>query len=134
MIKHLTRSNSEVLYVVSKRLFDIIFSALLLIISSPIWLISVICIKLSSPGPVFYLAQRVGRNGKLFSMFKFRSMHVDNKANEKSLRPDDNRIFKYGAFMRNKKIDELPQILNVFLGQMTVVGPRPAAKDQTDIY
>ena len=124
---------SKPLYSCIKRAFDIIFSALLLILSSPIWLIIVVGIKLSSPGPVFYIAHRVGKDAKLFSMFKFRSMHVDSHANEKSLRPEESRIFPLGRFIRATKIDELPQVVNVFLGQMSVVGPRPAAKDQTEL-
>jgi lipopolysaccharide/colanic/teichoic acid biosynthesis glycosyltransferase len=118
------------IYTICKRLFDILLSLVLLALSSPIWLIAIIGIKCSSPGPLFYIAQRVGKDGKLFSMFKFRSMHVNKSANEKGLRPDQDRIFKFGEFMRSTKIDELPQLLNVFLGHMSIVGPRPAAKDQ----
>ena len=132
-IKHSSRSITGMLYKGVKRLFDIIFSSILLILSSPLWLIAVIGIRISNPGPVFYIAFRVGMGGKAFQMYKFRSMQVDNGANEKSLRPDVNRVFRFGAFLRTTKIDELPQILNIFLGQMTVVGPRPAAKDQTNI-
>lgn len=120
-------------YRLFKRAFDIVFSTILLILSSPIWVITIIGIKISSPGPVFYIANRVGLGGELFSMYKFRSMHIDKNADERSLRPEQVRIFKYGQFIRNVKIDELPQVLNVLLGQMTVVGPRPAAKDQASI-
>jgi O-antigen biosynthesis protein WbqP len=120
-------------YLFFKRLFDFCVSALALVVTSPIWLITVIGIIISDPGPVFYLANRVGKDNKPFLMFKFRSMTVDKKANEKSLRADATRIFKFGSFIRATKIDELPQLLNVFLGQMSIVGPRPAAVDQLEI-
>ncbi|NLL53221.1 MAG: sugar transferase [Peptococcaceae bacterium] len=120
-------------YLFFKRLFDFCASALALVVTSPIWLITAIGIIISDPGPVFYLANRVGKDNKPFLMFKFRSMTVDKKANEKSLRADATRIFKFGSFIRATKIDELPQLLNVFLGQMSIVGPRPAAVDQLEI-
>lgn len=116
-----------------KRLFDIVASGVALIVLIPVWIIAIVGIEISDPGPVFYFAQRVGKNNKLFKMYKFRSMRVDNNANEKSLRPDQDRIFPFGRFIRRTKIDELPQLFNVFNGSMAVVGPRPAAKDQVDI-
>lgn len=121
------------MYRLIKRLFDILSSGIAIIVLSPIWIIAIIGILVSDPGPVFYLANRVGKNGKAFRMFKFRSMKVDKSANEKSLRPDQERIFRWGRFMRNTKIDELPQLLNVFLGSMSVIGPRPASMDQVTI-
>ncbi len=120
-------------YRVIKRVFDIFSSGLALIILIPIWIIAIIGIELSDPGPIFYFARRVGLNNKEFRMFKFRSMRVDNSANEKSLRPDQDRIFPFGRLIRATKIDELPQLFNVFLGDMAVVGPRPAAVDQVPI-
>ena len=116
-----------------KRTFDIISSGLALIVLLPIWLIAIIGIEVSDPGPVFYFANRAGKDNKTFKMYKFRSMRVDKNANEKSLRPDQDRIFKFGRFIRATKIDELPQLLNVFLGDMAVIGPRPAAVDQIPI-
>ena len=130
MTDKLRRPWSGIAYPCLKRLFDVIFSALLLVLSSPLWLITIAGISLSSKGPPFYVARRVGKDGREFRMYKFRSMHVADGADEKSLRPDESRIFKFGAFIRATKIDELPQILNVLFGQMTVVGPRPASKDQ----
>lgn len=121
------------LYRSTKRAFDITASALGLIVTSPVWLAAVIGIQLSDPGPVFYMANRVGLHNQPFRMFKFRSMRVDNKANEKSFKADVNRIFPWGAFMRSSKIDELPQLLNIFLGDMSVVGPRPASADQVSV-
>ncbi len=116
-----------------KRTFDIFSSGLALIVLLPIWLIAIIGIEVSDPGPVFYFANRAGKDNKTFKMYKFRSMRVDKNANEKSLRPDQDRIFKFGRFIRATKIDELPQLLNVFLGDMAVIGPRPAAVDQIEI-
>lgn len=116
-----------------KRLFDIVASGLALIVLLPIWLVAIIGIELSDPGPVFYMANRVGRHNKTFKMFKFRSMRVDRQADEKNFKADSSRIFKFGAFMRATKIDELPQLINVFLGQMSVIGPRPASVDQVSV-
>lgn len=116
-----------------KRTFDILSSGLAIVVTSPIWLIAAIGIEISNPGPVFYMANRIGIHNKPFRMYKFRSMRVDNNANEKSFKADTNRIFKWGKIMRDTKIDELPQLLNVFLGDMSVVGPRPAAADQVEI-
>lgn len=101
-----------------------------MIVLLPLWLIALIGIEVSDPGPVFYLANRVGKDNKIFKMFKFRSMRVDRNANEKNFKADVNRIFPFGKFIRDTKIDELPQLLNVFMGQMSVIGPRPVAVDQ----
>ena len=116
-----------------KRCFDILSSGLALIILIPVWLLAIVGIEISNPGPVFYFANRVTKDNRTFRMYKFRSMRVDKNANEKSLRPDQDRIFPFGRFIRATKIDELPQLLNVFLGDMAVVGPRPAAVDQITI-
>ena len=120
-------------YLFIKRLFDIFASGFALIVLIPVWLIAIIGIEISDPGPVFYFANRVTKDNRSFKMYKFRSMRVDKNANEKSLRPDQDRIFPFGRFIRATKIDELPQLLNVFLGDMAVVGPRPAAVDQIPI-
>lgn len=121
------------MYQAVKRLFDVAASGLGLLVTSPVWLIAVIGIECSDSGPLFYVAQRAGKDNKIFRMYKFRSMRVDKNANEKSLRPDQDRIFPFGRLIRATKIDELPQLLNVFLGDMSVVGPRPAAVDQIPI-
>jgi len=123
-------------YLFVKRAFDIFASALGIIVTSPIWLITVIGIEISDPGPVFYKATRIGKDNKEFSMWKFRSMRVPKKESEKSeasFKADVNRIFPFGALIRKLKIDELPQLLNIFGGSMSVVGPRPAAKDQVEV-
>lgn len=126
-------SGEKTVYRATKRAFDIAASALGLVVTCPVWLAAMIGIELSDPGPVFYMANRVGFHNEPFRMFKFRSMRVDNQANEKSFKADVNRIFPWGAFMRSSKIDELPQLLNVFLGDMSVIGPRPASADQVSI-
>ncbi|MBE6749400.1 MAG: sugar transferase [Ruminococcaceae bacterium] len=114
-----------------KRLFDIACSCLGLIFTSPIWLITVIGIKLSDPGAVFYIANRVGKNNDVFKMYKFRSMY-QTTANESVFRGEESRIFPFGKFIRATKIDELPQLINILNGTMSIVGPRPAAVDQLD--
>lgn len=120
-------------YRVVKRCFDILSSGIALIVLIPIWIIAILGILISDPGPIFYFANRVTKDNRTFKMFKFRSMRVDKNANEKSLRPDQDRIFPWGRVLRRTKIDEMPQLLNVFLGDMAVVGPRPAAVDQIPI-
>ena len=119
-------------YLFAKRLFDVGCSLLGLIVSSPFWLIAAVGIKLSSRGPIFYISDRLGRDNKVFHMVKFRSMLV-GKANEALLRGEELRIFPFGQFMRDTKIDELPQLLNILKGDMSIVGPRPAAAAQRDI-
>ena len=124
------------IYPIVKRVFDFCAALLALIVTSPIWLITIIGIEVSDPGPVFYKARRIGYKGKEFSMWKFRSMRVPKKESEKSeasFKADTDRIFKFGAFIRKLKIDELPQLINIIGGTMSVVGPRPAAKDQVEI-
>ena len=123
----------QICYKTAKRLFDIIASGVAVIVLSPFWLIAVVGIIVSDPGPVFYRANRVTLNNRKFKMYKFRSMKIDKQADEKSLRPDQSRIFPFGRFIRATKIDELPQLINVFIGDMSVVGPRPAAVDQMSI-
>ena len=120
-------------YLFFKRAFDIFCAIIGLVLSSLIWLIAIVGIEISDPGPIFYLANRVGKNGKEFRMFKFRSMRVAKEANEKNFKADTDRIFKFGKFLRSSKIDELPQLINILVGDMSVVGPRPASKDQVEI-
>ena len=124
---------SNILYRFLKRFFDMCSSGLALIVLIPVWLFAIAGIEISDPGPVFYVANRVGKDNEHFKMYKFRSMRVDKNENEKSLRPNQNRIYKWGGIMRNTKIDELPQLINVFIGDMSVIGPRPASVDQVEI-
>ena len=114
------------LYLLLKRLFDIGCALLGLIVSLPLWLIVTLGIELSDPGPVFYIARRTTKDDRVFNMFKFRSMRR-GKANESVFRGDEDRIFPFGAFIRMTKLDELPQLLNILIGDMSVVGPRPAS-------
>lgn len=111
----------------SKRIFDIVFSLLAIILTSPIMLLSVIMIKLTSPGPIIYKQERVGLNRKKFYMYKFRSMKVQTEEEEKTKwsTKDDPRKTKWGSFMRKTSIDELPQFFNVLKGDMSIIGPRP---------
>ena len=118
---------------ICKRLFDIVVSLVAIILSSPIMLVVAALIKKEDGGPVFYTQERIGLRGKPFKIHKFRSMRVARGANEASLRPDQDRIFWWGKIMRRLKIDELPQLMNILNGTMSIVGPRPAAVDQVDI-
>ena len=122
------------MYRVVKRIFDITCALIGIILTSPLWLITVIGILVSDWGPVFYIAHRIGMGNKPFKMYKFRSMRIAKSANEVSLRPDEDRIFPFGHFIRKMKIDELPQLLNILNGTMSIVGPRPVAKDQFDLF
>ncbi len=119
-------------YLTVKRIFDIFVSLFGMIISAPLWLLAVVGIELSDFGPVFYVATRIGMGNKEFKMYKFRSMR-QGKANETVFRGDENRIFPFGKLIRVSKIDELPQLINIFNGTMSIVGPRPAAPDQMHI-
>ena len=122
------------MYKYIKRFIDIICALLGIIGTSPLWIIAIVGILVSDWGPVFYTSTRIGKDNKGFKMFKFRSMRVDKGANEVSLRPDEDRIFAFGKFIRKVKIDELPQLLNILNGTMSVIGPRPVAKDQFDLF
>ena len=117
-----------------KRVFDFLLSLLGILLSSPIWLITIIGILINDFGPIFYKSIRVGKNNKEFKMIKFRSMRVVKDDDESSLRPDQDRIFFVGKIIRKLKIDELPQLLNILKGDMAIVGPRPVAKHQMDIF
>lgn len=121
------------MYQFVKRFFDIVASAIALLTLFPVWIVAIVGIIISDLGPIFYFAHRVGKDNQPFKMYKFRSMKVDKNADEKSLRPNSDRIFFWGRIMRDTKIDELPQLINVFLGDMSVIGPRPASSDQVNI-
>ena len=109
-----------------KRIGDILFSLVAMIILSPVYLITAIIVKCTSPGPVFYAQERIGLHGKPFRMHKFRSMYVDAEAQGPALSTDDDpRITPFGRFMRKVRLDEIPQFYNVLRGTMSIVGPRP---------
>lgn len=108
-----------------KNAFDKIFSAIILLLLAPLFLILAILIKVESPGPIFYCPIRVGKSGKSFKVYKFRSMKVNDDEGMLSTTKDDPRITKLGKILRKYSLDELPQFINVFAGEMSVVGPRP---------
>ena len=125
------------IYRVIKRCFDFIGALLAFIVLSPIFLLTAFGILVSDFGPVFYKANRIGEGNKPFRMYKFRSMRVlkaPKKGAEASLRPEEDRIFPFGHFIRKAKIDELPQLINILNGTMSIVGPRPVAEDQFDMF
>ena len=119
----------------AKRIFDIIFSSFVLLLIFPwIFIFVSVMIKIQSPGPIFFLQERTGLDGKIFKCIKFRSMKVNNDADEIQATKNDPRKFPFGDFMRKTNIDELPQFINVFLGDMSVVGPRPHMLKHTAEY
>ncbi len=118
-----------------KRLFDIVFSAAGLILLSPFLIIIALFVGLTSSGRVFYLQERVGRSEKNFKLFKFRTMRSDSdKAGLLTVGGKDPRITKVGYYLRKYKLDELPQLLNVFFGTMSLVGPRPEVRKYVELY
>lgn len=118
-----------------KRPFDIAGSALGLVLLSPLFLVIAMVIKLDSPGPVFFRQERVGKGGRLFRIFKFRSMIADasHRGTALTVRAD-RRITRVGEFLRRSKLDELPQLMNVLAGDMSLVGPRPEVPEFMTFY
>ena len=118
-----------------KRLFDIIVSGTGLVVLFPVLLLISLVIKLDSPGPVFYRGERIGRFGRPFRMFKFRTMCMDaEQRGGSSTAEDDPRLTRAGIFLRRYKLDELPQLINVLSGDMSLVGPRPQVRWAVDLY
>lgn len=114
-----------------KRFFDIVLCTFALIVLSPVFVITAVAIKLSSPGPVFYFSERAGLHKKPFHFYKFRSMH-QTKHDKGLFVADADRVFKVGKTIRRLKIDELPQLINVIKGDMSIVGPRPMVASAVD--
>lgn len=110
---------------VIKRLIDVTICGAALVALAPVFLIAALLVKLSSPGPVFYKAKRAGYQGRPFELLKFRTMHVGADRHGAITGKSDPRVFPAGRIIRRLKIDELPQIMNVLKGEMTLVGPRP---------
>ena len=108
---------------IQKRIIDVLLSSMLLLLSFPIIFYALYRIKKESPGPIFFKQTRIGLNGKPFTCYKFRSMHVNSEFNPYT-QQNDYRIFPFGNIMRKMRIDELPQLLNVFKGEMHLIGPR----------
>ena len=119
-----------------KRLFDILISLIALILLLPAFIIAAVWIKIDSPGPVFFIQPRVGYRNKDFKLIKFRSMTHQQWAKDQLFTAGENdpRITKSGHFLRRYKIDELPQLINVLIGDMSLVGPRPLVRRQVEIY
>ena len=117
------------------RLFDIIFSFFGLLLLCPLFLIIVLWIIMDDPGPVFYRQQRVGKDGKDFGLLKFRSMRVGaDKMSLITIGERDPRVTRAGYYIRKYKLDELPQLWNVFIGDMSLVGPRPEVRTYVELY
>ena len=142
-VRRLTIAMSHVL----KRIFDILFSLTALIVLSPVFLLLAAAVKLTSPGPVIFMQIRVGRFGRHFRFYKFRSMHHDADALKIQLMKrhrtagnvtfklkDDPRLTRIGRFIRRTSLDELPQFFNVLFGDMSLVGPRPPLPDEVRQY
>ena len=133
-------------YLTVKRLFDIAASLFALLITLPLTLVVSLCIYLDDRGPIFYTQERIGKDGKPFRIYKFRSMCQNADAKKKELTDknevngamfkmsNDPRVTRVGCFIRRHSIDELPQLINVLLGNMTVVGPRPPLPEEVNQY
>ena len=134
-------------YMSVKRVFDLVISTIGLIILSPIFLILAIIVKLDSKGPVFFAHTRYGKNGKKFKMYKFRTMYENAQDMINDFTPeqmkewkenfklqDDPRITKVGKFLRKTSLDELPQIVNIMKGDLSIIGPRPVIEEELEKY
>lgn len=121
---------------VMKYLLDRVFSCILLIVLCPLFILISVLIKLDSKGPVMFIQQRVGKNHKLFNIYKFRTMIPDaiNIGNGVYTEENDPRITRIGRFLRKTSLDELPQLLNIFFGDMSFIGPRPTLEYQVKQY
>lgn len=129
-----------------KRMIDIIGAFLGIVLLSWLFILLAILVKCTSKGPIFYVSQRVGKNGKLFKFYKFRSMRIGAEAELEELlkynetngitfkMKDDPRITKFGKFLRKSSLDELPQLFNILNGTMSIVGPRPATPREVELY
>lgn len=116
------------------RFWDILFAVLFLIVFSWVYLLTIVIIKIVSPGPAIYRAKRVGLHGRLFTCYKFRSMRVDSGKVKLTTLQNDDRIFPFGRFIRKMKIDEMPQVVNILKGDMSIVGPRPEDEANAEFY
>jgi len=141
-----TRAPTDEVALLFKRAFDVVASAVAVLLLSPLFVATAIAVKLDSPGPVFFSQTRVGKNGRPFKMLKFRSMHIDAEERLDSLRTqnevsgpvfkmrNDPRVTRVGRFIRRTSLDELPQFLNVLSGEMSIVGPRPPVPSEVRQY
>lgn len=122
------------MYNTTKRIFDFFASLCVLLLLSPVFLVIAIWIALDSKGGVFYQQVRIGKNRKEFGLYKFRSMATGSDKSGQITIGNDSRITKVGHFIRKYKIDELPQLINILKGEMSVIGPRPEVKKYVDLY
>ena len=118
----------------TKRAFDLIFSTIGILILSPVFLIVAIIIKIDSKGPIYFRQDRVGKNHEVFKIHKFRTMEINSESLGKLTIGEDKRITNFGRWLRKNKIDELPQLIDVLYGKMSIVGPRPELKEYVDTY
>ena len=143
-VKELTKieiDNMEIkgkIYRAFKRIVDIILGCIGLVLLSPVFLILAICIKIDSKGPVIFAHKRIGKNGKEFNMYKFRSMYENAEEKrewqENFKLENDPRITKVGKFLRKTSLDELPQIVNIIKGDLSIIGPRPIVDEELEKY
>ncbi|MEX2583385.1 MAG: sugar transferase [Gemmatimonadota bacterium] len=146
-LMHLSPARLEVPGLLVKRIFDLVMAATALVLAAPVILLVALAIKIDSPGPVFFRQRRVGLGNRPFTMWKFRSMYVDSEARKQELVAlnayGDTRLFKMqkdpritavGRFLRRTSLDELPQLFNVLLGEMSLVGPRPPLPSEVETY
>lgn len=147
-----TKTYKEVLtkktpYKIVKRIMDVVFSSIALVVLSPVFAIIALAIKIESKGPVFFKHTRIGKNGKIIKIYKFRSMVQNAEDLIKNFTPeqmkeykenyklaDDPRITKVGKFLRKTSLDELPQLINIIKGELSIIGPRPVVQDELEKY
>lgn len=138
---------SKKVYIKIKRVIDVILASVALILLSPLFAIIAIAIKIDSKGPVFFAHKRIGKNGKIIKLYKFRSMVINAEELIKSFTPEqmreykenykltnDSRITKVGKFLRKTSLDELPQLINIINGDLSIIGPRPVVADELEKY
>ena len=138
---------SKKVYIKIKRMIDVILASIALILLSPLFAIIAIAIKIDSKGPVFFAHKRIGKNEKIIKLYKFRSMVINAEELIKSFTPDqmkeykenykltnDPRITKVGKFLRKTSLDELPQLINIINGDLSIIGPRPVVADELEKY
>ena len=138
---------SKKVYIKVKRVIDVILASIALILLSPLFAIIAIAIKIDSKGPVFFAHKRIGKNGNIIKLYKFRSMVINAEELIKSFTPDqmkeykenykltnDPRITKVGKFLRKTSLDELPQLINIINGDLSIIGPRPVVADELEKY
>lgn len=119
---------------VLKRIFDIIFALTAIVVLTPLWLVIAIWILVTSPGGIFFRQKRTGYKGRTFELLKFRSMYINPEADTAQANANDPRITPIGRILRRTSLDELPQFVNILVGDMSVIGPRPHMLVHTDFY